>query len=82
MALTKINLYNAIADNATADRAAAEQACVWRVIANRPSPATVKVGDWVWMDVGTDPRRCSMFLQEVALYDGGCRPSSDEKQSR
>ena len=45
MALENANRYKA-----AADRAAAEQARVGRILAGRRSPATVKVGDWVWMD--------------------------------
>jgi hypothetical protein len=45
MALGNSNRYKA-----AADRAAAEQARVGRILAGRVSPATVKVGDWVWMD--------------------------------
>ena len=42
-------LENAIRYKAVADRAVAEQARVGRILASRRSPATVKVGDWVWM---------------------------------
>jgi hypothetical protein len=45
MALENANRYKA-----AADRAAAEQARVGRILAGRRLPATVKVGDWVWMD--------------------------------
>jgi hypothetical protein len=45
MALENANRYKA-----AADRAVAEQALVGRILAGRRSPATVKAGDWVWMD--------------------------------
>ncbi len=75
MALENANRYKAAADCAEA-----EQARVGRLLAGRRSPATVKVGDWVWMDCahvpdqntswrcdGTVPMMCWRFLQAGAL---------------
>ena len=50
---------------AAADRAAAEQALVGRILAGRRSPATVKGGDWVWMDGAHVPDQIPAMVRSL-----------------